>query len=77
MFNLIVSATAVSPDICDIAKQVMTGTAMVEDETKLRLINSRIPEDDFKFPAIESIETCTTSMKSNDAVLLPRLAPFA
>jgi hypothetical protein len=51
MFNLIVSAMAVSPDICDTAKQVMTGTAMVEAETKLRLINSRIPEDDFKFPA--------------------------
>jgi hypothetical protein len=42
----------------------MTGTATVGAET---LLNSRIPEDDYKFPAIESIETYTTSMKSNDA----------
>jgi hypothetical protein len=34
----LVSATAVSPVICDIAKQVMTGTATVGAETKLRLI---------------------------------------
>jgi hypothetical protein len=47
----LVSATAVSPDICDIAKQLITGTATGGAETKLRLINSRIPEDDFKYPA--------------------------
>jgi hypothetical protein len=29
----------------------MTGTATVGAETKLRLTNSRIPEDDYKFPA--------------------------
>jgi hypothetical protein len=44
-------SAAVSLDIYNIAKQVMTGTATVGAETKLRLINSRIPEHDFKFPA--------------------------
>ena len=41
----------VDMDVYDIAEQMITGVANIKNETKLRLINDRIPETDFEFPA--------------------------